>query len=174
MRGATFSQPPPRPWHPVTQLRVGRLILLAMGTLALLIGGAIWLLSTQARPLTTPMTDSTAWPAWLKQAQTYPAAVPDPPKAAPVPDPNAAILAKLAALQAQLEEQRQAIEALKKRPSGTTIVQPQQGQAAQSTPPPKAPAPMLFVAHDVKEASPKPAATEYTLAPGATKLPRKP
>jgi type IV secretion system protein VirB10 len=30
---------------------------------------------------------------------------------------------------------------------------------------------MLYVAHDVKEGPPKPKATEYTLAPGATKLP---
>ena len=64
----------PRPsWHlPVTRLRVGRVVLLGFGALAVLIGGAIWLLLTQARPFTTPTVDSTAWPAWMRQAQSYP------------------------------------------------------------------------------------------------------
>jgi type IV secretion system protein VirB10 len=119
-----------------------------------------------------PTLDSTAWPAWLRQAQTYPTAEPEPPKpAAPVTDPNAALLARLAALQAQLNEQQQAIEALKKRPSGSTIIQPQQGQAAKVAPPPKANASMVFVAHELKEDPPKLKAAEYILAPGATKLP---
>ena len=60
--------------------------------------------------------------------RAIPAPDPDPPKAVvPASDPNAGLLAKLAALQAQLNEQQQALEALKKRSSGTTIVQPQQG-----------------------------------------------
>jgi type IV secretory pathway VirB10-like protein len=177
MRPAPPAMPPrpfnrQYPWLPVTRLRVGRVILLAVVTFVALIGGTIWLLTTKARPFVMPNIDSTAWPAWLRQAQTYPAPEPEPPKpAASVTDPNAALLAKLAALQAQLEEQRQAIEALKKRPSGTTVVPPQQGQAAKTTPPPKAHASMLFVAHELKDPPPKPTAVEYTLAPGATKLP---
>jgi len=113
-----------------------------------------------------------AWPAWLRQAQTYPTSEPAPPKPAePVPDPNAALLARLAAVQTELERQRQELEALKKRPSGTTVVQPPPAKAAAVTPAPKPHATMLFVAHDVKEGPPKPRATEYTLAPGASKLP---
>jgi type IV secretory pathway VirB10-like protein len=171
MRPATFSRPP---WAglPVTRLRVGRVVLLAMVTFAALIGGTIWLLRTQARPLTMPLIDRTAWPAWMRQAQTYPTSEPEAPKpAAPATDPNAALLAKLAALQADLDRQRQELEALKKRPSGTTGSQPQQAQAAKVTPPPKPHASMLFVSHDLKEPPPKPSAAEYTLAPGATKLP---
>ena len=170
MRPATFTRPP---WTlPVTRLRVGRVVLLAVVTFVALIGGTMWLLTTKARPFLTSTIDSTAWPAWLRQAQTYPATEPEPSKAAaPVSDPNAALLAKLAALQAQLNEQQQAIEALKKRPSGTTIVQPQQGQAAKVTPPAKANAATLFVTHELKDGTPKPQAEEYTLAPGATKLP---
>ena len=140
MNPATFTRPPWTP--PVTQLRVGRVVLLAVVTLATLVGGAIWLLKTQARPLLTPTTDSTAWLAWLRQAQTYPAPEPDPPKAAvPAPDPNAALLAKLAGLQAEMERQRQEIEALKKRPSGTTVIQTKENQAAKVTPAPKPPPP---------------------------------
>jgi len=79
-------------------------------------------------------------------------------------------MAKLAALMAELERQRQELEALKKRPSGTTVVQPAPQQAAKVTPP-KPQQSMLFVAHDVKDAPPKPKAKEYTLAPGATTFP---
>ena len=164
--------PHPSPWLPVTRLRLGRVVLLVVVAGAALIGGALWLLTTQARPLLTQAVDSTAWPAWLRQAPTYPVAEADPPKPPePVPDPNAALLAKLGALLAEQERQRQELEALKKRPSGPTIVQPQQANAAAVTPAPKPHAAMLFVAHDVKDGPPKPTVEEYTLAPGATKLP---
>jgi type IV secretory pathway VirB10-like protein len=147
-------------------------VLLAVVTFAALIGGTIWLLRTQARPFTMPLIDSTAWPAWMRQAQSYPPSEPEPPKpAAPVTDPNAALLARLALIQAELDRQRLELDALKKRPSGTTIVQAQQGQAAKVTPAPTPHASMLFVTHDLKEAPPAPKATAYTLAPGATKLP---
>jgi type IV secretory pathway VirB10-like protein len=171
MRPATFSRPP---WAglPVTRLRVGRVVLLLVVTFAALIGGTVWLLRTQARPFTMPLIDSTAWPAWMRQAQSYPPSEPEPPKpAAPVTDPNAAFLAKLALIQAELDRQRLELEALRKRPSGTTIVQSPQQQAAKVTPAPVPHASMLFVAHDLKEGPPTPKATEYTLAPGATKLP---
>jgi type IV secretion system protein VirB10 len=75
--------------------------------------------------------------------------------------------AELAKLRAQLTEQQQAIDDLRRRPK----VQPV------ATAPVKAPAPvkahpqLLYVSHEVKETPSKPKATEYTLAPGATKLP---
>jgi type IV secretion system protein VirB10 len=61
------------------------------------------------------------------------------------------------------------IDALKNRkpPAATTVVQ----QQPKPEPPKKVPGSMLFVNHDVKAALPKPTALEYTLAPGATKLP---
>ena len=87
----------------MTRLRVGRVLLLALLTGAALIGGTVWLLTTKARPFVTPTVDSTAWPAWLRQAQTYPTTPPEPPKPAEsAPDPNAALLAKLGLLQAEL------------------------------------------------------------------------
>jgi type IV secretory pathway VirB10-like protein len=177
MRPAPPSMPPRPfngrpPWLPVTRLRVGRVVLLALLTFVALIGGTIWLLTTKAHPLLTPTVDSTAWPAWMRQSQIYPQNEPLVPKTAEVvPDPHAALLAKLAALQAEMERQRQELEALKKRPSGTTVVHQQQAQAAKVSPPPKPHASMLFVTHELKDPPPVPKATEYTLAPGATKLP---
>ena len=170
MTHATFSHRPPM--LPVTRLRLGRAMLLLGLTVVGLLGGTIWLLTTKAHPIALPTLDSTAWPAWLKQTQVYPApeVKPAPPPAPPAPDLTAA---QLAALRAQLEEQRQAIEALKARLA-------QRGPAAAPPPPPttqaasapkKAPAPMLFVGHDAPAAPPPHKATEYTLAPGATKLP---
>ena len=61
MNAATFSRPPYV--VPVTRLRLGRVVLLAVVTLAAVVGGAIWLLTTKARPLLTPTVDSVAWPA---------------------------------------------------------------------------------------------------------------
>src|SRR5439155_23190283 len=92
MNAATFSRPPSV--VPVTRLRLGRVVLLAVVTMAAVVGGAIWLLTTKARPLLTPTVDSMAWPAWLRQAQTYRTSDPAPPnRAEPVPDPDAALLA---------------------------------------------------------------------------------
>jgi type IV secretion system protein VirB10 len=61
------------------------------------------------------------------------------------------------------------IDALKNRkpPAATTVVQ----QQPKPEPPKKAPTPMLFVSHDVQPGPPPPPTTEYTLAPGAGKLP---
>ena len=138
----TAPPQPPRPFGrspglPVTRLHVGRVVLLVLVLGAALLGGTVWLLTTKARPLVQTTIDSTAWPAWLRQAQTYPTSEPEPAKAAAVTsDPNAALLARLTAIQAEMERQRHELEALKKRPSGTTIVQPQQGKAAAVTPAP--------------------------------------
>src|SRR6266567_8612002 len=112
------------------RIRISTMICYASGT--------IWLLTTKAHPLLTPTVDSTAWPAWMRQAVTYPPSEPPAPKPAePVTDPTAALLAKLNLLQAEMERQRQELEALKKRPSGTTVVNQQQAQAAKVPPPPK-------------------------------------
>jgi type IV secretory pathway VirB10-like protein len=169
----TFHRPP---WSlPVTRLRIGRVVLLIVVAFVTVVGGAIYLLTTKAQPFTAPTTDATAWPAWMRQTQTYPTTDPPPPKPAEVlVDPNAELRRQMAEMLAELQRQRAELDALKKRPSGTTIIQPQQANAATPPKPPPAPKPhaaMLYVAHEIKDGPPKPKATEYTLAPGATKLP---
>src|SRR5262249_22060678 len=81
-------------------------------------------------------------------------------------DLTAAELAKLRALLAQMQAE---IDALKNRkpPTATTVVQ----QQPKPEPPKKVPGSMLFVSHEVKNAPLKATTLEYTLAPGATKLP---
>ncbi len=82
---ATFRQPVMRP--AVTRLRLGRLLLLlGMGAMVL-IGGTLWLFRTQGHPLVAPITDSTSWPAWLKQPQSYAVPEPPPPPSPPHPPP---------------------------------------------------------------------------------------
>src|SRR4029453_8062547 len=68
-----------------------------------------------------------------------------------------------------LPQKQTEIDALKnpKPPAATTVVQ----QPPKPEPPKKVPGSMLFLHHDVKEGLPKPSTLEYTLAPGATKIP---
>src|SRR5262249_55759134 len=62
------------------------------------------------------------------------------------------------------------LEELDKRKQGTTVIH--QAQPGQGKAPEKRPAPMLFYAKEVKDTTESVVAKhEYTLAPGATKLP---
>jgi type IV secretory pathway VirB10-like protein len=158
--------------HQATRLHLGRILVLVLVVGAALATGTAWLLWTKARPVAQAV-ESTVWPAWMRQPTTYhAAALPPPTQAEPPADPNAPVLAKLTALEAEMQRLRLEQEALKKRPSGTTVGQHGQPQAAKTPPPSKPGASMLFVEHRLKEpeggTSPVP---EYTLAPGATKLP---
>ena len=176
MNGAPAAPPRPVPGRAprvsATRLHLGRIALLVLSVGMALAAGTCWLLWTKARPMTQPV-ESAAWPAWMRHAQTYqPTEPPLPQQAQAAADPNAALNAKLAALLADLERQKLELEALKKRPSGTTVMQQGQQHAAKTTPPSKTSASMLFVQHELKEPeAPKSKVPEYTLAPGATKLP---
>jgi len=137
--------PPGMPWRGVTRLRVGRLVLLLALLFGGLMGGTVWLLRTQGRRLTTPAVESSSWPAWMKQASTYPTSEPLVPKAAEVAvDPLAGINAKLAQMLADMQRLQAELDALKKRPSGTTMVQQGQQHAAKVTPPPAPHASMAY------------------------------
>ena len=174
MNGApTAPPPPPRPAPgrlphlPATRLHLGRIVLLVGAVGLALLAGTLWLLTTKARP-TTQAVDSAVWPAWMRQAQTYQPAEPLLPQhAEATPDPMAGLNAKWAQLLAELERQKLELETLKKRPTGTTVIQHEQ-QAAKTTPPAKQSASMLFVEHQLKEPeTPKSTVPEYTLAPGS-------
>jgi type IV secretory pathway VirB10-like protein len=144
------------------------LIVLVM---ALVVGGGLWFLHAYGRKVTTKPVESTTNPAWMKQGITYPPEAQATEKAgAQAPDRSAEILRQLAALQQQLAEQQAALEALKRRPSTVINQHPAQAAKATSTPVQHPPGAMLFINHDLKDPPPGPQVTEYTLAPGATKL----
>jgi type IV secretion system protein VirB10 len=169
MTTATFQHPSVRP--PVVRLRVGRLVGVIVLAMALIVGGGLWFLHTYGRKLRSTPVETTTTPGWMKQGITYP---PEPQKMAQAvdapPDRSAEILRQLALLQQRLAEQQAAIDALKRKPSTVINQQPAQAAKATTTTPPRPHAPMLFVSHELKD-TPAPAVPEYTLAPGATKLP---
>jgi type IV secretion system protein VirB10 len=170
MTTATYTQQSSRPG--VVRLRVGRIVALIVIAMGLVVGGGLWFLHAYGRKVTTKPVETTMSPGWMKQGITYP---PDAQKTAQAidapPDRSAEILRQLAALQQQLAEQQAAIEALKRKPS--TVINNQAAQAAKAAPVKehRPPGTMLHISHDLKEPPPGPGVAEYTLAPGATKLP---
>ena len=158
MTNATFTHRPTLPR--ATHLRLGRLLLLALLGVGLLGGSLLWVLQTKARPLVQAVTDSGAWPPWLKQAPTYAAPEAKAPPA-PAPAPVDQTASELAKLRAELLKQQQELEELKRRGQVRPMAPVQRRE----------PPPMLYVRHEVKDAPAVPNTSAYTLAPGATKLP---
>ena len=167
MTTATYTNPATVPG--VVRLRAGRLGLLLVVLLAVLAGGGFWVLSTFGKKVVTAPVESIIQPSWIKEAVAYAPEDKAPKVAAAPPDRSAEIMRQLAAMQQEMQSQREALEALKKRPAASPP--PVKAATPAPAPAPKAHGSMLFVSHDLKEASDGPKASEYTLAPGATKLP---
>ena len=176
MNGAPTMAPPPQLQRQLaTRTHGRRILLMLLLVLGSAIGGLVWVFQTRGKSAATATTETPTTRPWMRQALTYP----DPEKPAektPVP-PVDTITPELAKLRNELLAMKLKLEELDKRKSQTTVLNPGQagqGQAGQgqAKPPEKRPAPMLFYAKDMQDktapASPVP---EYTLAPGATKLP---
>src|SRR5712692_8894402 len=159
---ATFR--PSTTFPPVTRLRVGRLLFLVLVVVGALTGGALWLLGSAKPSLPTAVTDSTAWPPWLRQAQTYAAPEAKPPVQAPAAEVDKTAM-ELAKLRADLLRQQQELEELKRR----GMVQYTPPTPTQAVPQKQVP-PMLYVSHEVKDTPAPPKHAAYTLAPSATTL----
>ncbi len=110
------------------------------------------------------MTDSTAWPPWLRQAQTYAPPEAKPPAQAPAAEVDKTAM-ELAKLRADLLRQQQELEELKRR----GMVQYTPPTPTQAVPQKQVP-PMLYVSHEVKDTPAPPKHAAYTLAPSATTL----
>ena len=165
MTNATWT-PSRHPYRPVTQLRLGRILGFAAVVLLLIVGGAAWLLHSKTRQVVAAATDTTTWPAWLKQTQSYPPPEPLLPPATPIKPPDQTA-AHLAAIQRQIDEIKQA---LNKRPTPPPAPPPTSAPAA--APPQKKPAAsMLYIAHEIKDTKTDTTRPTYTLAPGSTKIP---
>jgi type IV secretory pathway VirB10-like protein len=151
---------------PATRLHAGRILLV----LTLLVGAAltawIWVFQKGVK-VGTSATESSMNPGWTASQLHY--EKPEVKTEAPAPKPVDLTVAELAKFRAMLAQMQAEIDALKNRklPAATTVVQ----QPPKPEPPKKVPGSMLFVHHEVKEVPPHPSALEYTLAPGATKIP---
>jgi type IV secretory pathway VirB10-like protein len=158
---------PPAPFGtPATRLHGGRIVLVLGTLLALAFAGWVWVFH-KGTGTHTVATESATTPGWTAAQMHY--EKPEVQAEAPAPKPVDTIGPKLAEILAKLANMQAEIDALKNRkPAAATPVVQQQPKPE---PPKKAPTPMLFVQHDVKEGPPKPGGLEYTLAPGATKLP---
>jgi type IV secretion system protein TrbI len=176
----------------VVHLRAGRLLLLAFLVLLLLAAGAFWMLAQPRKTVSQPLPEATTNPAWMRQATSY---LPEDPfqaklavaAPAPPPDRSGEILDQLASLRkesqgtredlAKMQQDnhaiRQEVETLKHRPAPLPPPRntPPPPAPAKTTPPPRPPGGMLYISHDLKEVPPPPLRPEYTLAPGATKIP---
>ena len=99
--------------------------------------------------MTAPV-ESLIQPSWIKEAVAYAPEAKAAAKAAATPDRSAEIMRQLAAMQQEMQAQREALEALKKRPVSDAH-RPAPKAAPRPAPAPKPHGSMLFVSHDLKE-----------------------
>jgi type IV secretory pathway VirB10-like protein len=157
------------PYSPqVARLRSWRTALIFLLLMALVVGGGIGVLRTYGKRLKAKPVEPTAQHTHLKQSWAY-----EPERAAQQgvatpPEKDAEVLRQMAALQHELQQQREMLEALRRQKT-TTVVKDSKEQAkpvSERKPPPGS---MLFISH-TPEPEPGPQAAEYTLAPGDTKI----
>jgi type IV secretory pathway VirB10-like protein len=175
MIGTSFTSHVAR--SPVVRLRTGRIVLLGLLIVGLFTGGGLWLLKRRGTPVVPPPVETVSHPAWMKQSVAYAADEPRVVQAPLLPtDPMPALQRQLAAMQRDSEALREELETLKRRPAPVIpppAAPPKPTPVATPPPPRKPPGAMLFISHDkeLKEVAPTPKVPEYTLAPGATKIP---
>jgi Bacterial conjugation TrbI-like protein len=150
---------------PATRLHGGRIALVAI----LLIGAGVaawaWVFH-RGTGSNAAVTESSTNPPWTIAQMQYdkPEITAEPPPAPPV-DTVGPQLAKILAMLNDLTARVTALE--NRKPPAAPVVK----ETPKAAPPKKAPAPVVFVHHDVKDTPPALPTREYTLAPGTTKLP---
>src|SRR3989442_481617 len=135
---------PPAPFGTqATRLHGGRIVLVVGTLLGLAFAGWVWIFHKGAST-TKVATESATAPGWTAAQLHY--EKPEVKAEAPAPKPVDDTAAKLAAMLAKLTAMQQELDELKKRKPTTTVVQ----QPPPPTPAPlkPAPSPMLFVSHD--------------------------
>ena len=162
-----MTRTPPPYTPPATRLRVGRIVLTLLGCAGLVVTVFVWLFSSGRGTKSAAPTESSTQAGWTASQIHY--EKPEVKAEVPPPKPVDDTAAKLAAILAKMREMQAAIDELQKRKTGSTTIVQQPAAKPDKRPP--VPGSMLFVAHEVKEGLPRPGGMEYTLAPGATKLP---
>jgi type IV secretion system protein VirB10 len=161
-----MTRTPPAFGTQPTRLHAGRILFVLVLLLGAGIAAWLWAFHKGAKG-TGPVTESSTNPGWTAAQMHY--EKPEVKAEAPAPKPVDMTAAELAKLRAMLAQMQAELDALKNRkpPAATTTVV----QQPKPEPPKKVPGSMLFVQHEVKEGMAKAGVLEYTLAPGATKLP---
>ena len=160
------TAPPAFGAPPATRLHGGRILLCLGALLVLAWAGWIWLFHKGASA-TNVVPERGGIPGWTaaqihyEKPEVKAEVPPPPPPSDPVPSPSQdAVLAKLRAMQAELDALKQ------RKPPPAPVVPP----PAPPAPPKAMPGSTLFVSHEVHEQPAPPSTPEYVLAPGATKL----
>ena len=168
MTQGTYTHTPYAP--PIARLRSWRTALVFLVLMAVVVGGGIWVLRTYGKRVKAKPVEPTAQ-AHLKQSWAYEPDRQAQGKVVQGTDKDAEVLRQMAALQHELQQQREMLEALKRQKTTTVVKQDGKEQAkpvSERKPPPGS---MLLISHDIKEPDPGPKVAEYTLAPGDTKIP---
>jgi len=161
MTGAPYTNPMHPP--PVTGRSFRRIGLTLVCLAVLILVGIAGVLKMQGRSVQTALGEKPATP-WKSQTVYPPLQEKAVAQAPPPADDKEA--QRLAALERQMQQLLAGLEELKKRKgSTTTVVQP----PAQEKKHPHAPP--LYIANKLEGITPTSTVPEYTLAPGATKLP---
>jgi type IV secretory pathway VirB10-like protein len=155
------------PYSPqVARLRSWRTALIFLLLMAIVVGGGIWVLRTYGKRLKAKPVEPTAQHSHLKQSWAYEPERAAQKNTATPPDKDAEVLRQMAAMQHELQQQRELLETLRRRGAAKTGEKEQAKPVTEHKAPPGS---MLFISHE-PEPEPGPKAAEYTLAPGDTKI----
>jgi type IV secretory pathway VirB10-like protein len=154
------------PYSPtIARLQSWRAALIFLLLVALVVGGGIWVLRTYGKRLKAKPAEPTAQHTNVKQSWAYEPDHGAQKSAATPPDKDAEVLRQMAAMQEELQKQRELLAALQRRPAQTETKESAKPVTERKAPPSS----MLFISHD-PEPEPGPKVAEYTLAPGETKI----
>jgi type IV secretion system protein VirB10 len=155
------------PYSPtIARLQSWRAALLFLLLIVLVVGGGIWVLRTYGKKLKAKPAEPTAQHTHVKQSWAYEPERTAQKSAATPPDTDTEVLRQMAAMQHELQQQRELIEALRRRGATKAEAKEQTKPVTERKAPPSS---MLFISHE-PEPEPGPQVAEYTLAPGDTKI----
>src|SRR5687767_5291517 len=109
MTQGTYTYTPYKP--PITRLRSWRTAVVFLLLTALVVGGGIWMLRTYGRRAKAKPVETSAQQPWMKQSWAYQPEEQAKAKVAGGPDKDAEMLRQMAALQREMQEQREMLEA---------------------------------------------------------------
>jgi Bacterial conjugation TrbI-like protein len=153
---------------PATRLHAGRIALVALLLVGSGVAGWIWLFHRWPASGKGVTESGTSAPWTAAQMQYEKPEVKVEPL---LPTPQDTIGPQIAKIFAMLQAMDGRMTGFEGRLTALENRKPPPPPTPRPEPVKKAPAPLLFIHHDVKEGPPLPKLSEYTLAPGSTKIP---